>query len=185
MSVQASTVAAFEAAVRRANRRASCSLVVSLAMIGGAGMLVLGGAGRAATDDGILRVRGLIVEDANGVGRVVIGTNLPDPMLLGKRVKRGGALSGILLHDAEGNERGGYVTSDDGRGAALTLDELGRAAIHLGVGDRGDIHLTCSDGRGGWLALGVFDEQAFVRLDGAGEKRYTVHLPAKESDDDK
>ena len=74
-----------------------------------------------------IRVRELVVVDANGTPRVRIAAPLPDPIMLGKRFKRGDAVSGLLLYDAEGNERGGYVTGDEGRDVALTLDEINRA----------------------------------------------------------
>jgi hypothetical protein len=72
--------------------------------------------------DEILTVRGLIVVDEKGVERVRIGSPLPDPMVGGKRVPRQGVVSGILISDKDGDERGGYVTSDTNGDAFLTLD---------------------------------------------------------------
>jgi hypothetical protein len=70
-----------------------------------------------------LTVRRLAVVDEKGIERVIIAAPLPDPMVQGKRIKREGAISGILIQDPKGNERGGYVTSDDkDLGAFLTLD---------------------------------------------------------------
>jgi hypothetical protein len=70
-----------------------------------------------------LTVKRLAVVDDKGTERVVIAAPLPDPLILGKRVKRDGPVSGILIFDPKGNERGGYVTSDSGDLAALiTLD---------------------------------------------------------------
>lgn len=83
-------------------------------------------------------VRRLSVVDANGTERVVIGAPLPEPRLAGMRSKRGDATSGVLLFDAEGNERGGYVTEEGpSGGASLTLDEIGRTAVTLWAGERG------------------------------------------------
>ena len=107
-----------------------------------------------------LQVRELIVVDANGTPRVRIAAPLPDPIMLGKRSKRGDSSSGLLLYDAEGNERGGYVT-DEERNVALTLDEINRAAVHLGVNDRGEMHLQLSNGRGGYAAMGVLPSGAW------------------------
>ena len=81
----------------------------------------------AGTD--ILRVRGLVVADANGVERVRIGAPLPEPIVLGKRIPRGGDISGILLYDAEGNERSGYVTSEGYPNVFFTLDGLGQQHV--------------------------------------------------------
>jgi len=73
----------------------------------------------------ILTVRGLIVVDDKGVQRVRIGAPLPDPIVNGRNVPRQGVVSGILIYDADGDERGGYVTEAHGD-AMLTLDAKGR-----------------------------------------------------------
>jgi hypothetical protein len=125
-----------------------------------------------------LQVRELIVVDANGTPRVRIAAPLPDPIMLGKRSKRGDSSSGVLLYDAEGNERGGYVT-DEERNVALTLDEINRAAVHLGVNDRGEMHLQLSNGRGGYAAMGVLPSGAWFRLDKPGQPA-TLLPPTKE-----
>ena len=115
-----------------------------------------------------LRVREIIVVDANGTPRVRIAAPLPDPIMLGKRSKRGSEVSGIILYDAEGNERGGYVT-DEKRNVALTLDEINRAAVHLGVNDRGAMHFGLSNGRGGFVGMGVDPTGAWFRLEKPGQ----------------
>lgn len=70
-----------------------------------------------------LIVKRLAVVDDKGVERVVIAAPLPDPIVHGKRFKREGAVSGVLIYDPQGNERGGYVTNDgETSGAFLTLD---------------------------------------------------------------
>ena len=52
------------------------------------------------------------------------------------------------------------------RNAALTLDEINRAAIHIGTGDRGESHITLSNGRGGFAVLGMRPAGSFLALDG-------------------
>jgi hypothetical protein len=76
-----------------------------------------------AAEPQVLKVKRIAVVDDKGTERVVIAAPLPDPIVLGKREKRDGPVSGILIFDPKGNERGGYVTSDtqDLR-ALLTLD---------------------------------------------------------------
>jgi hypothetical protein len=70
-----------------------------------------------------LTVKRLAVVDEKGTERVIIAAPLPDPMVHGKRVKRAGPISGILIQDPSGSERGGYATSEgNDRGAFLTLD---------------------------------------------------------------
>jgi hypothetical protein len=70
-----------------------------------------------------LKVRRLEVVDEKGVARVVISAPLPEPVINGKRGKRDTPMSGILIYDPKGNERGGYGTSDAADlSALLTLD---------------------------------------------------------------
>jgi hypothetical protein len=70
-----------------------------------------------------LTVKRLAVIDEKGTERVLISAPLPEPMINGKRGKRDSPVSGMLIFDPQGNERGGYVTSDGGDLAALlTLD---------------------------------------------------------------
>jgi hypothetical protein len=78
---------------------------------------------KAAAQPEKLTVKRLAVVDEKGTERVVIAAPLPDPIIQGKRVKRDGPASGILIFDPNGNERGGYVTSDtEDLGAFITLD---------------------------------------------------------------
>ena len=70
-----------------------------------------------------LKVRRLEVVDEKGTARVIISAPLPEPVINGKRGKRDTAMSGILIYDPKGNERGGYGTSDAADlSALLTLD---------------------------------------------------------------
>lgn len=68
-----------------------------------------------------LTVRELTVVDDKGIPRVRLGAPLPDPIVLGKQVPRQGVVSGVMLYDADGDERGGYVTESHGD-VFLTLD---------------------------------------------------------------
>jgi hypothetical protein len=78
---------------------------------------------KAAAQPDTLTVKRLAVVDARGTERLVIAAPLPDPIIQGTRVHRDGPVSGILIFDPKGNERGGYVTSDTGDMAAfLSLD---------------------------------------------------------------
>ena len=122
-----------------------------------------------SSKDSVLSLRELVIVDAMGTPRVRIAAPLPDPIMLGKRFNRGGVVSGIIIYDAEGNERGGYVTGDESRGAALTLDEIMRAAVHIGVEDRGESHVSVDNGLGGYGLLGINQRDgAFIRLHGGG-----------------
>ena len=70
----------------------------------------------------IITARAIIIVDSLGVERAIIGAHLPDPTFHGYRVPRGGSVSGLMLYDSEGQERGGYVTDDDYGNIFLTLD---------------------------------------------------------------
>lgn len=72
----------------------------------------------------ILKVRGIVVADTSGVERVIIGAPLPDPSFTGYRNYRGSdeGISGVMLYDSEGQERGGYVTDNGYGNIYLTLD---------------------------------------------------------------
>lgn len=115
--------------------------------------------------DSVLVLRALSIVDARGVERVRIAAPLPDPIMLGRRYDRGDPVSGILIFDSEGNERGGYIT-DELRNAAITLDEINRAAVHIGTNDRGEAHVSLSNGRGGYAILGMRPTGTFLALDG-------------------
>jgi len=66
-----------------------------------------------------LRVRNITVVDAKGTERIWIGAPVSDPINQGRRVPRNGAVSGMIVLDANGNERGGFVTSDAGGGVFI------------------------------------------------------------------
>jgi hypothetical protein len=78
------------------------------------------------SNDKILKVRGLVVVDSLGIERVIIGAPLPTAQTsFGNRVyprEKGSSVYGVMLYDAEGQERGGYVTDDDYGNVFLTLD---------------------------------------------------------------
>jgi hypothetical protein len=116
---------------------------------------------KAAQD--VMRVHQLSVVDARGVERVRIGAPVADGPIFGKRVYRGSESSGIILFDAEGNERGGYVTFDEG-GAALTLDALGRMVVRLSADDLGGARLEIFGNRDAVAKIGTVGETPFVSL---------------------
>jgi hypothetical protein len=97
----------------------------------------------------VLRVRQLIVQDQNGVDRVWIGAPLPNPPVFGKRYKRSIDVSGILILDSEGNERGGYITNNApvGKGSAfLSVDSVGDEQADFGAADTGGAELSLANG---------------------------------------
>lgn len=163
--------------LERRNRLLTAGLVATAAM----GLIAAASAG--ASGDRSPQVfdrivaREIVVVDANGRERVVIAAPLPEPRLAGALSKRGDVLSGILLFDGEGNERGGYVTGDDpSTGISLTLDEIGRMAVSLWAGERGSSGLRFGNQDGNSVDLQVNPAGTFLTLREKGQ--ITAILPA-------
>lgn len=95
-------------------------------------------AGNAQPITASLRVAELVVVDPKGVERVRIGGDLPDAVIGGKRAHRGSKAAGVILYDDSGQERGGYVTWDEGDNIGLTLDSRkGQTALFVAGPDGG------------------------------------------------
>jgi hypothetical protein len=124
---------------------------------------------------GILRVRGLIVEDQNGREHVRLGAPLPDPMIHGVRHKRSGVISGLLISDAEGNERGGYVTSDKSGEAFLTLDSEDEQQVLFLANPKGGVNFDIFDSKGNEANITVFPDGPKLTLTKA--KNRVFELP--------
>jgi len=105
-----------------------------------------------------LRVRQLAVVDEHGTERVLIGAPLPDPMILGKRHRRDGPVSGLIIADSTGTERGGYVTSDHGDNALLTLDGQGHQTVLLLAEADGSTLFRIWDKDKGSVTMGVLGD---------------------------
>lgn len=160
-------------------RRLTWALTASVAALGLA-IIALAAVGLrpkiSSPTGGILIVRGLVVVDGNGVERVRIQAPLPDPLVLGKRFPRGGAVSGILLSDAEGNERSGYVTSDGYPNVFFTLDSLARQHVLFITEPQGEPTLRLWDGAS-VASLSAGSDGPGLKLT-AGEKTL-LEIPAR------
>ncbi len=76
----------------------------------------------------IVHARGVVISDAAGQARLILGAPVPDPTIAGKPAgPRATPLSGLILLGPDGSERGGYGTSDAGGEALLTLDDASGA----------------------------------------------------------
>lgn len=127
--------------------------------------------------DNLLHLRGLVIEDANGVERVRLGGPLPDPMGAdGIRHKRTGTISGILISDAKGTERGSYVTADASNEAFLSLDSRTNQEVLLLANPEGGTNLDLYDAIGNELQATVFPEGPSLTL--RKRKRVVAELPA-------
>lgn len=114
-----------ERANRRLTRQLRWQFTVVIVLIG---TLVIGcvvttrGNAPVSTVPGRLRVSELVIVDPKGTERVRISGDLPDAVINGKRIPRGEKAAGVMLYDATGQERGGYVTWDPSGNVGLTLD---------------------------------------------------------------
>jgi hypothetical protein len=75
----------------------------------------------------VLTVSEVDIVDAKGVIRARLGADLPDAVIDGKTVKRGGHPASLMLYDSTGQERGGYLTFPNGN-ILLTMDSQKPAA---------------------------------------------------------
>lgn len=64
----------------------------------------------------------LVVVDADGTERVRISALIPDAVIGGRLVRRDSDVAGVVLYDANGQERSGYVTERETGNVLLTLD---------------------------------------------------------------
>jgi hypothetical protein len=134
--------------IKRSRRLTAALMIAIVAMAAAVAALAMAGRTTKAAGPvgGVLTLRGLIIVDGRGIERVRIQAPLPDPLVLGKRFPRGGAVSGILLSDEEGNERSGYVTSDGYPNVFFTLDSLARQHVLFITEPQGDPTLRLWDG---------------------------------------
>jgi hypothetical protein len=158
--------------LEKKNRRLT-GLVLILATAGAA--LFLGATvlrsrlpGNPALDpEGILQVRGISVVDEKGTERVFIGAPVREPLILGKRFPRGGAMSGILLFDEDGTERSGYCTSDGYPNVLFTLDSIGSQHALFMAEPQGDTAFWIWNGANSFK-LNIGESDAGLKLSRGG-----------------
>ena len=119
---------------------------------------------RERTNGQIVRARGLIITDEKGTERIVIGAPLPDPLVLGRRHKRDGPVSGLVIADATGTERGGFVTDDHAGNALLTLDGQGFQTVLLLAEPDGTTTFRLWDRSHSSITMGAWDGGPFLNL---------------------
>jgi len=103
-------------------------------------------------------------------------------MIHGVRQKRAGAVSGLLISDANGNERGGYVTSDTPGDAFITLDSEDDQEVMLLANRKGGANFYLSD-KGNLAQMTVFAGESDQVPDGPKltmrkAKQTILELPA-------
>ena len=121
-----------------------------------------------------LRVSEIVVVDRNGVERVRIGGNLPDPVIGGRSAPRGGELAGILLYDEAGVERSGYGTFSPEPNVVLTLDgKQGQRALFVATAE-GDTALKMWRGNE-WIEFRV--DEGGARLNAVRDRELAAQIP--------
>ena len=131
-----------------------------------------------------LRLRELTIVDERGTERVIIGSPLPDPTFMGKHRSRGNqvGISGILIADATGTERGGYVTDDGYGNAFLTLDGQGHQTVLLLAEPNGSTMFRIWNGDKGSVTMGV-ENDTFLNLRQNGKPVFLAPVDNLESHD--
>jgi hypothetical protein len=117
---------------KRILRQNAAWLFSVLALVGGVAV-----AGVAVKDAvfGSIKAREVVVVDAKGTVRTRISGDVPDAVMAGGRVsRRGDKAAGMIIYDAEGIERGGYVTTDTESNAMITLDSKHRMSAIMVAG---------------------------------------------------
>jgi hypothetical protein len=157
--------------------------VIALAAAAGLGIMSLGRpqpvSAQASSDKGgIMHVRGLVVEDESGHERLRLGAPLPDPMVHGVRKKRSGVVSGLLISDANGNERGGYVTADASGEAFLGLDSEDEQKVLLLANPKGGVNFILTNNDGNSVQLTAFANGPKITM--RKGKQVVAELPSAE-----
>ena len=97
----------------------------------------------AKVDQDRLAVHRLDIVDANGVVRMTLAAPAPDPIVGGKTYKRVFPASGLVLYDANGDERGGMAVADvPGSAVVVASDHANTDAIGWRVSPDGSIDFS-------------------------------------------
>jgi len=122
-----------------------------------------------------LTLRRLDIVDDHGVSRVILAAPLPPATAFGKVTGRSDRrISGVLIADGTGTERGGYVTGDtDDANALLTLDGQGHQTVLLLAEPTGDTLFRIWKGKGS-LVMGASDMNPFLIVNQDGKAVFSV-----------
>jgi hypothetical protein len=168
--------------LRRGQRRFQIVMGLLLLVLAG-GLIAEWRALRRMEGRDTFELRQLTIVDAEGKPRVILGSPLPAPLRFGKLGHRDGPVSGMLIVDPTGTERGGYVTGDGSySNALLTLDGQGHQTVLLLAEPDGATLFRIWNGEHGSLTAGVQDAP-FFNLKKAGELKFAAPEKNAESVD--
>jgi hypothetical protein len=114
--------------------------------------------------EGVIHVRGLVVLDAEGKVRVRLQAPLPEPVIMGKQGKRDDSVSGLMIYDSLGNERGGYVTDNSVGNAFFTLDSNLGQEVTLVAYPKGGAEFGINNDQKDKVVLGALESGPRFRL---------------------
>lgn len=90
-----------------------------------------------------ITARRIDVVDEDGVIRMTLAADTPAPIIDGIQYRRAFGVSGLILYDDQGSERGGFGVADvEGGMAVLALDHPALDAIGWRVGPDGSVNFT-------------------------------------------
>lgn len=114
----------------------------------------------------VITARAIVLLDSMGVERAILGSHLPDPSFHGYRVSRGerASVSGLMLFDSEGQERGGYVTDDDYGNIFLTLDSKTSQQALFIAEPQGGSTIQVWGRNGNKISMGAYDDTVAVDI---------------------
>lgn len=167
--------------LERQNRRLMQALVGVLLFVGV--YVSLSAAFASAAEDetarDILRLRMLEIVDDNGVVRVRVGAKLPDAVIDGRSIGRGGEeVAGVMLYDGTGQERGGYVTFEPSGNIGLTLDTRREQVALFAAGADGGATLRMWQGAD---AIELRADASGSRLTAVADGKVDVQIPEVEA----
>ena len=123
----------------------------------------------------LLRLRLLEIVDEEGIVRVRIGDKLPDAVIDGRTIGRGGEeVAGVMLYDGAGQERGGYVTFEPSGNIGLTLDTRKEQVALFAAGPDGGATLRIWNGAD---AIELRADDSGARLTAAADGAVAVQIP--------
>ncbi|MGF1463809.1 MAG: hypothetical protein ACFB2Z_11740 [Maricaulaceae bacterium] len=119
----------------------------------------------AASSPSFLRLEELRLVDKNGVDRVIIAGDLPEPSINGELRQTGRSMAGILMFDETNTERSGYGTMNGYANALITLDAQGHQTFMLLAEPGGGSFFRQWEGDAS-VTLGVTDAPFVTLMDG-------------------
>lgn len=97
----------------------------------------------AASDHDRISARRIDIVDADGTIRMTLAAETPAPIIDGIQYRRAFGVSGLILYDEKGSERGGFGVADvDGGMAVLALDHPAMDAIGWRVSPDGSVSFS-------------------------------------------